>query len=87
MVTEVEFKPVSLLDRIKKAESNDELLEIEIEGSGYKYASDKTRDKWNKASLARKVELLKASENSKKESNPKPVAKSDKKGTKERRKR
>lgn len=41
--TVIEFNPISLSDRIKNAESNDELWSLEMEGHGYRYASDKTR--------------------------------------------
>lgn len=49
MVTDVEFKPVSLLIRIKNATTADELLALYAEGSGYKYASNNTRRKWSDA--------------------------------------
>jgi len=49
MVNAVDFKPVSLLDRIKSATTNEELLALYAEGNGYLYAADKTRRRWNEA--------------------------------------
>lgn len=54
-----EFNPISLSDRIKNAESNDELLSLETEGNEYKYASDKTRRRWEKRIFVRQTELAK----------------------------
>ena len=55
-----EFNQVSLLDRIKEAETIDELLLLDTEGSEYKWASDKTRRKWVRAIQRRKSQLSKA---------------------------
>ncbi len=54
MTTAIEFKPVSLLDRIKKAKTIDELHLLLLEGQEYEYASDKTRKRWDKAYEARR---------------------------------
>jgi len=78
---------ISLLDRIKIANSNDELLELKTEGFGYKYASVNTRTKWKKASLSRKTELQKATDKPIEEAKPKQRTKTDKKGEKKRRDR
>lgn len=82
MAEAIEFKTVSLLDRIKMAESNDELLSLWTEGSGYEYASANTQKKWAKASLNRKAELRKANEKPTEKPKPKERAKTDKKGAK-----
>lgn len=79
MTTAIEFKPVSLLDRIRQANSNDELLSLEKEGFGYQYASINTRGKWKKASLTRKAQILKG--NKRIETNPRD--KTDKKISKD----
>ena len=60
MTVAIEFKPVSLLERIKKAGSNDELLLLEAEGVEYEYARNKTRHKWEKAIQRRKSQLSKS---------------------------
>lgn len=75
-----EFKPVSLLERIKNAETTDKLISLIVEGSEYEHASPKTRGKWEKAAFARKRQLtapVKADE-----SQSKPRGKKDKKGVK-----
>lgn len=54
----VDFKPVSLLERIKQAESDKELQDLLQEGAGYEYASHKTRGRWEKAVVARKRTLV-----------------------------
>jgi len=77
MSVAVEFKPVSMLDRIKQAKSCDELLALAVEATTYEYASDKTRRKWDRATQARKVEILKTEQEPEK---PKPRAKTDRKG-------
>ncbi len=60
IVTEtVEFNQVSLLERIKNAESNKELLMLINEGNGYKFASDKTKRRWMKATARRTLDLKK----------------------------
>lgn len=71
MTRAIESNPIGLLNRIKKAESDDELLALIAEGDGYKFASDKTRRKWEKAILARRAQLSKPDT----ESKPKPKAK------------
>lgn len=86
MAATIEFNRVSLLDRIKTAESNDELLALKTEGSGYEYASINTQGKLEKASTARRAELRKASEKPTEEPKPKQRAKTDKKGAKEKNK-
>lgn len=53
MTVAVEFNKVSLLERIKNAESNEELLMLIKEGNEYKFASDKTRRRWEKAAVRR----------------------------------
>ncbi len=58
MTLGVDFKPVSLLDRIKQAGSNEELQDLLQEGDGYEYASQKTRSRWEKAVVARKRALV-----------------------------
>lgn len=85
MVVEIKFNKVSLLDRIKRAESNDELLELTEEGFGYEYASTNTQVKWGKAILIRKAELEKATEKPVTEAKTNPRAKTDRKGNKKRR--
>jgi len=75
-MTTTEFNPVSMLDRIKEAKSNDELLALAVEADGYVYASDKTRRKWDRTTQTRKAQLA----NPESESKPKPQAKTDKKG-------
>jgi len=65
----VEFNPISLSDRIKSAESNDELLALAIEGNEYKYASDKTRRRWDKHISIRRIELLKSDQKGKRGKN------------------
>jgi len=62
MTTAIEFKPVSLLDRIKKAETIDELHLLLLEGETYEYAHCKTRAKWDKAYEARRRQILKEGE-------------------------
>lgn len=49
MVTDVIFNPISLLNRIKKASTDSELMELYGEGNGYRYAANKTRRRWNEA--------------------------------------
>jgi hypothetical protein len=48
---------ISLSDHIKQAADMDELLALSIKGDGYKYASDKTRRRWEKQIEARRKEL------------------------------
>ena len=74
----VEFKPVSLLERIKNAETVEELSILSKEGFVYEHAASKTRGKWSKASCIRKAQLLKG--NSDTEPKPKPRGKRDTKG-------
>lgn len=62
MTTAIEFKPVSLLDRIKKAKTIDELTLLITEGESYEYAHCKTRAKWDKAYEARRLQILKEGE-------------------------
>lgn len=57
MTTAVEFKPISLLERIKTAESNEELAILNVEGVGYEFATDKTRRRWARATATRQKEL------------------------------
>lgn len=59
VISAAEFNPISLLERIKNSESNEELLALTIEGNGYIFASDKTRRRWDKASASRKSQLTK----------------------------
>lgn len=68
VIKTVEFNQVSLLERIKNAESNEELLKLIDEGNEYKFASDKTRRRWEKAAARRTLDL-----------EPKPEKKSKKK--------
>ncbi len=51
------FKPVSMLDRIKVAVDEGELMRLSVEGSRYEFAAIKTRKKWDKASTTRRKEL------------------------------
>ena len=74
----VEFKPVSMLERIKNAETLTELSLLAEESAGYEHASPKTRGKWDKAGHVRKAQLLNG--NSDSESKPKPRGKRDTKG-------
>ncbi|RLC82069.1 MAG: hypothetical protein DRJ03_19520 [Chloroflexi bacterium] len=76
MTVAVEFKPVSMLDRIKTTKSNDGLLALAVEAIGYEHASDKTRRRWDRATQDRKVQLA----HPEPESKPKPRAKTDRKG-------
>lgn len=82
MSAEIRFNRVSLLDRIKAAMSDDELLLLEEEGDGYGYASLNTQAKWKKAIPARRAELRKASEKPIEEPKPRPRDKTDTKGAK-----
>lgn len=78
MVTDVEFKPVSLLDRIKKASTDAELIELYNEGNSYQYATDKTRRRWNEAIDAGRKRLhqeVKAKMEAKHKPKPKPKPK------------
>ena len=59
MTTETKSKPISLLERIEAATSDAELMELYREGSGYKYASDKTRRRWSEAVDAGRKRLRK----------------------------
>jgi len=77
MTVVVEFKPVSMLDRIKQAKSCDELLALAVEATTYEYASEKTRRKWDRTTQARKVAILKAEKEPEK---PKQVGKTRKDG-------
>lgn len=77
----IEFKSVSLLERIKSADTVDDLIKLIVEGSEYEYASSKTRGKWEKAAFTRKKELTTRVGNAK--SGTKPRAKNDKKGVKQ----
>jgi len=78
MTVVVEFKPASMLVLIKTAKTNDELLALAVEAVGYKYASDKTRRKWDRAIQSRKVQLAKTV--AEPETKQKPRAKIDRKG-------
>ena len=49
MTTETKSKPISLLERIEAATTEQELLTLYTEGEGYKYAADKTRRRWSAA--------------------------------------
>lgn len=49
MSAATEFKPVSLMDRIKQATTEQELFALFNEGEAYKYASPKTRRRWSQA--------------------------------------
>ena len=50
MTTETKSKkPISLLERIEAATTDQELFSLYTEGEGYKYASDKTRRRLSKA--------------------------------------
>ncbi len=77
MTTAIEFKPVSLMDRIKKAKTIDELHLLMFEGQAYEYASDKTRKRWDKTYEARRLQILKAGEEKLKD-----ASKTQKKGKK-----
>lgn len=77
MISTAEFNPISLLERIKNAENNEELLVLIIEGDGYRFASDKTRRRWVRAASSRESQLVTESKQK-----PKSRAKSDKKGSK-----
>lgn len=58
MTSSIESSPISMLDRIKCAKSKEELLSLETESSGYEYAKNQTRNRWRKASMARRAQLL-----------------------------
>lgn len=62
MTTAIEFKPISLLDHIKKAKTIDDLHLLLLEGETYEYASDKTRKRWDKAYELRRLQILKEGE-------------------------
>lgn len=49
MTTETKSKPISLLERIEAATTDQELFALYTEGEGYKYAVDKTRRRWSAA--------------------------------------
>ena len=75
MTTETNSKPISLLERIESATSDAELMELYREGSGYKYASDKTRRRWSEAVDAgrkRIAQEAKAKTEAKHKPKPKP---------------
>lgn len=76
MVETCKFHEISLLERIKSAESNEKLGTLNAEGNGYVFASDKTRRRWKSAGLTRENELIKVNEK------PQPRNKNDKKGSK-----
>lgn len=57
MTTCIKFNPVSLLDRIKQAETLDDLALLTLEGMQYEYASEKTRNRWWHVTRTRKIEL------------------------------
>lgn len=57
MISAIEFNQVSLLERIKNAENNEELLMLTDEGNEYYFASDKTRRRWKKAIARRTLDL------------------------------
>lgn len=77
MVIDVEFKPVSLLIRIKNATTDDELLALYTEGLDYKYAADKTRRRWNEAiDAGRKRIHQEAKAETEKKHKPKPKPRS-----------
>ena len=80
MTETFEFHPVSLMDRIKIAGSNQELVVLINEGNGYQFARDKTRRRWTRAAASRKMQLKKVVTES--EPKPKTISESDKKGSK-----
>jgi len=57
MTETVNFHPISLLCRIKQAETENDIACLMKEGAKYSYASDKTRKRWAKAAQTRKSEL------------------------------
>lgn len=62
MIAKFEFKSISMLNRIRQAENLDNLRVLTLEGLQYKYVSDKTRKRWNKATNIRQKELFKDKE-------------------------
>lgn len=78
MTTETKSKPISLLERIEAATTDQELFALYTEGEGYKYAADKTRRRWSAAVDAgrkRIAQEAKAKEEPKHKPKPKPKPK------------
>lgn len=57
MTIAIKFNPISLTNRIKKAQTIEELDSLLQEGLTYEYAHPKTCGKWEKWADKRRVEL------------------------------
>ena len=78
MTTGTKSKPISLLERIEAATTDQELFALYTEGEGYKYAADKTRRRWSEAVDAgrkRIAQEAKAKTEAKHKPKPKPKPK------------
>ncbi len=76
MTTETKSKPISLLERIEAATTEQELFALYTEGEGYKYAADKTRRRWSAAVDAGRKRIAQEAKAKAEKDNPKPSPKS-----------
>jgi hypothetical protein len=75
MTTETKSKPISLLERIEAATTDQELFALYTEGEGYRYAADKTRRRWSTAVDAGRKRIAQEAKAKVEKDKPKPKSK------------